>query len=358
MDKRKDFLGVNPDIRLDQILIDSNEHRPALFAMLNSFAVGTNPNFVVDGCAISWSGVEGNESWDVTAGYIFLNGELIKVDAQSGTGYDLNDDYLVFDKVVTYDPKGDITYNNGAPRQTWEVNRGVITSQLTAPSNTQIGIPGEDRLDDKIKEYLGDASTNNKGIVEKATSTEAKNGSVDKFIDAELFQATTPTTTTSGTVEKATGTEALNGESDRYIDAELFQDDLYASSAEAIAGTNNTKWVSPAGLSARDGGLVTKVIEIDDWDMVGVGSASVNHGLADHKKIRTIDCIIIEDAGLSDQILPLNFNQVSTGIAQGSINLTDSSTIILTRLSGGYFDSTDYDSTSYNRGWVTIKYIN
>jgi len=357
MDKRKDFLGVNPDIRLDQILIDSNEHRPALFAMLNSFAVGTNPNFVVDGCAISWSGVEGNESWDVTAGYIFLNGELIKVDAQSGTGYDLNDDYLVFDKVVTYDPKGDVTYNNGAPRQTWEVNRGVITSQLTPPSNTQIGIPGEDRLDDKIKEYLGDASTNNKGIVEKATSTEAKNGSVDKFIDAELFQATTPTTTTSGTVEKATGTEALNGESDRYIDAELFQDDLYASSAEAIAGTNNTKWVSPAGLSARDGGLVTKVIEIDDWDMNADETTAVIHGLANIQKIRSISIMIRPDSDITGTVTPLDYTN-SSGIANGTVSTINDSAVILRRITGGVFDSVNYNETTYNRGWITIKYIN
>ena len=41
----------------------------------------------------------------------------------------------------------------------------------------------------------------------------------------------------------------------------------------------------------------------------------------------------------------------------GGVRNIDGTNVILYRRTGGDFDATDYDATSYNRGWITIWYI-
>lgn len=151
MDKRLDFTGGNPDIRIDQILIDAEANRPALFAILQSYAVGTNPNFIISGCEFTIGGTAPNNTFDITEGYIFLNDEIVQVEAQSGT-YDFLTEVVVYSKVVTYNPKGDITYNDATPRQTWQENRGVVTVQSSV-AITELSVQG-DRINDKLAIYL------------------------------------------------------------------------------------------------------------------------------------------------------------------------------------------------------------
>jgi len=261
MDKRLDFLGVNPNIRLDQILIDSNEHRPAITAMMNSYAVGTNPNFIID-CDITAESIGLGSAWTVSEGYIFLNGEILKVDAQSGTYNSEGNRYLVFNKETTYDTRGIITYLDGTPRQTWQKNRGVITEQGTSGTTTQLNALTGDRLDDKIKAYTG------------------------------------------------------------------------------IALTDPTA------------GLQTKIIEIGDWNMDTTTGLNKNHGLT-LGDIRSISVIIIDDTGAAS--IPLDYDLGGTG-ASGNY-LATSTQIQLLRTTGGVFDNAGYNSTSYNRGWITIQYV-
>jgi hypothetical protein len=101
--------------------------------------------------------------------------------------------------------------------------------------------------------------------------------------------------------------------------------------------------------------LKTKVIEIGDWNMDSVSAINVAHGLStDFVKIRSISVMIIDDG--SSVMYPLNTVTTGTGSPQGGILQTGSTNIVLTRLTGGLFDGTGWDATSFNRGWVTIKY--
>lgn len=262
MDKRKDFTGVNPDIRLDQILIDPEANRPAMFAMLNSFAVGTVPSFIIDGCDPTI--VSGSpDGWSITAGYIFLDGEILQVEAQSGTFIN-GSDYLIYNKETTYDTRGDITYLDGTPRQTWQKNRGVISVESSRGSTDLDAFVFADRLDDKIKDYIA--------------------------LETEILSVT--------------------------------------------------------------GGLQTKIIEIGDWDMDTTASLNKNHGVT-LGNIRSINVVIRDDAGSAS--IPLDYDLAGTG---ASGNFAASSTQIqMLRTTGGLFDNTGYNSTSYNRGWITIQYI-
>lgn len=98
----------------------------------------------------------------------------------------------------------------------------------------------------------------------------------------------------------------------------------------------------------------TKVFSIGDWDMNTDHEVTITHGVTNlHQKIRGISVMIRNDAG--SVIVELTGQYYSDGSLGGQVTL-DSTTIYLYRVTGGFFDSTTYDSTSFNRGWVTIWY--
>jgi hypothetical protein len=188
MNIRKLFTGGEPDVRLDQILFGSNDDlRNALYASLASYSVGTNPNFIIDGCVVSVGGAAPNNTWSLTSGYIWLNDEILQVDAQSGT-YDSSTQFLAFSKNTTYRADGDKTFVDATPRQTLEQNRGIITVQGSV-SVTELDAIDGDTIDVKLKLYIGDASVTNKGVVEKATEAERNAKATDKYIDAALLHS-------------------------------------------------------------------------------------------------------------------------------------------------------------------------
>jgi hypothetical protein len=95
-----------------------------------------------------------------------------------------------------------------------------------------------------------------------------------------------------------------------------------------------------------------KIIEIGDWNMQTSESVFIAHHL-DADKIRFVRTAIRNDANSAKY--PLNFS--SGGTLAGVDGAWDATTVRLTRVSGGFFDSTDFNSNSYNRGWITIEYI-
>lgn len=97
--------------------------------------------------------------------------------------------------------------------------------------------------------------------------------------------------------------------------------------------------------------LLTKVVDIGDWDMDTNASVSVAHGLTS-TTIRAVDVWIREDVGNS--MLPLIYN--TAGTPSGYFNY-DGTNVVLNRLGGSVFDSTSYNATSFNRGYITIHYV-
>jgi len=95
-----------------------------------------------------------------------------------------------------------------------------------------------------------------------------------------------------------------------------------------------------------------KTIKIGDWDMDSTASITKAHGLT-ASKIRKVDAVIINDD--STIYMPIdsyyNYNAPNGCISYQATN------IVLSRIASGAFDSTDYNSTSFNRGWITIEYV-
>lgn len=111
--------------------------------------------------------------------------------------------------------------------------------------------------------------------------------------------------------------------------------------------------------------LKIKVVEIGDWNMDSSDAVTVDIGVS-REDIRMIQAMIRSD--LSSGLVPLNSPQNFTGgsygggvenpgggIDYGSEGLGGTS-IILSRATSGVFDTTDYNATAYNRGYVTVIY--
>lgn len=94
--------------------------------------------------------------------------------------------------------------------------------------------------------------------------------------------------------------------------------------------------------------LLSKTIDIGDWNMDSTLNKMVTHGIT-LNKIRTIDIIIRNDA--DDTYYPVDNYSADIGC---TITSTD---VSISRAIGGIFDNTSFDSTGFNRGWVTIFYI-
>ena len=97
--------------------------------------------------------------------------------------------------------------------------------------------------------------------------------------------------------------------------------------------------------------LSTKVIEIGDWDMDANAQLNLTvpgWDFAEYKKIRSMSVIIRDDTDSYYRNLLEAGHYIFPNIVSADIRLN--------RDNAGLFDSTSYDSTSYNRGWVYITY--
>jgi hypothetical protein len=121
-----------------------------------------------------------------------------------------------------------------------------------------------------------------------------------------------------------------------------------------IDSSQNTQLMGGLSFDSGTTNLKCKVIEIGDWNMDSTTSVTVAHGLT-LANIRSVSAIIRDDADAmySDLSSALDFSS-SQGASQHV--RADSTNIRLERDSGGYFDSSLYDKTSYNRGWIVIWY--
>lgn len=106
-------------------------------------------------------------------------------------------------------------------------------------------------------------------------------------------------------------------------------------------------------LNILDGAVLRhKVINIGDWDMDTYDNVFVAHELT-LSKIREVSVMIISDDGGNMASI-----DISNGSGAGASGVSiESSTVGLNRLAGGFFDNTSYDSTFFNRGWITIQYV-
>lgn len=182
-----------------------------LIEAFSSMLRSISENMILDGCVFSGD-IE--SSGAITAGWIMLDGEIIKVDAQSG----LVEPNIYFNKVDTFDSAGNKQFEDATFHDTYKKTRGVITSTV---SNLQYNGSTLSQL------IFRQATPTQTGMLETSTNAETQAGT-------DSSKAVTPSSLSS-----RTATETRTGL------AEL------ATTAEATAGTDTERIVTPAGLQSK-----------------------------------------------------------------------------------------------------------
>lgn len=140
-----------------------------------------------------------------------------------------------------------------------------------------------------------------------------------------------------------------------------FQDNLKVDVVKSRTSTSGIGFHIDKILANATATVVTlkkRILEIGDWNMSATVSVSIAHGI-DFTKIRSIFVLIRGDAGETypDARYPLN-NITGTGEGQGGyfISTSDPTKVYLHRLAGGQFHGSNYNATSFNRGWIILEY--
>ncbi len=100
--------------------------------------------------------------------------------------------------------------------------------------------------------------------------------------------------------------------------------------------------------------LFTERLPIGDWDMDATTSVNVSYDLDRPSILRSITAWVRNDA--DGEIGVLGQSPIVGGVMQVYISSVNLTTISLYRVPGGSFDTIDYDSTSFNRGYVVFEY--
>jgi len=115
----------------------------------------------------------------------------------------------------------------------------------------------------------------------------------------------------------------------------------------------NTYQLFEAAVKALNGGLLTKVINIGDWNMDTDDDITIPSTLLlnlDFDKLIDYKALILNDSST------IEYNLDEGGEIHKSDN-AGKADLSLFRDSGGVFDNTSFDSTPFNRGVVIIRYM-
>lgn len=115
-----------------------------------------------------------------------------------------------------------------------------------------------------------------------------------------------------------------------------------------------TGWSDTVTTNLAVGGLRRSIVEIDDWDMDATATLAVAHSLT-LANIRAVNVTIRNDADTAYYTLPA-FPSAFTD-ADCVLSSIDETNVNLSRSATGLFNSTDFNATSFNRGWIIIDYI-
>lgn len=332
---------------LDDIRFNDTAYRNAFNSILKVF--GTN--LIVQGCEVN-----GN---DVAAGYVLLNGELIKVDAHVRTG-----DY--YSKVTTYDAAGNKTFKNGQIQDVYEINRAVCAAgagplayngrRIFGNTAGQACEGNDARLSDsrRCNNTFDDAAAarNAMDVFSKAETNAAiaaivngAPGALDTLYELAAALGNDPNL--SATLLNAIANEATARANAVSAEANARQ------TADTIL-QDNINAIDLYVYEKNPSRLITKVIPIGPWDIPGTaGIKDVAHGIADRTKIISCSVYLINDNGLDAR--QLHNDDTDTGNSYYRVMAANVEIVIA---SGSYFRTADdWGLVATNRGHIVIEYL-
>lgn len=132
---RTDILGGFP-----YVLDDFDWHRESELEAITEIVKGLNGgnlNCIISGC--EWSPVA--DTWDISEGYMLVNGEIVKHDAQTGVP-DTDQGFDYWQVVVTesFDPAGTKALEDGGSADAYRVRRAVVQGNGFFPVGSDLRI--------------------------------------------------------------------------------------------------------------------------------------------------------------------------------------------------------------------------
>lgn len=105
-------------------------------------------------------------------------------------------------------------------------------------------------------------------------------------------------------------------------------------------------------------GYVSETYEIGDWNMDSNTYKTVSYTTTQTGAPVAISGVIRNDSGFYYPIHATDIGSDGT-TTEASVNISSfgSGNIYMVRKTGSSFDGTQFDSTGYNRGWITITYL-
>jgi hypothetical protein len=163
---------------------------------------------------------------------------------------------------------------------------------------------------------------------------------------------TGPTIGVTGNNANIDQNHTVKGSGDYNVTTTTGDINLVSSSGNVVAAGRNiaTDGAKLDGLGVQSEVLNTKVIDIGDWNMNSTTTIVVPHGLTLAKIRPPMAVLIRNDPDTAYSSLEARGAAVAGWLEANATN------VILNRIVGQSYDSTAYDSTSYNRGWITIRY--
>ena len=146
-------------------------------------------------------------------------------------------------------------------------------------------------------------------------------------------------------VDTGVGLVIIDGEGAETIDGATLVH-LYSQFQVAALVCDGTEWFLTEPLLYR--------LDIGDFNMDAGDFVSVTHNMVDHEKVRRITVMIRHDTSATKAS---DFNGSISGETGTREIFIDATIIRLVRQTGGPFDGTNYDATSYNRGFIEITYL-
>lgn len=135
---------------LDDIRFNDVAYRDAFKGILEAFNIPSNGRYIISGCEITQTGTPVPTHWQISAGYIFYDGEIYPVDAHSiqiqlGQGMD-----YYWQPVISYDAAGLKTFEDGLQHDTYEVRKAKVFYGTPPANYMPMAAP---RLIDMIADY-------------------------------------------------------------------------------------------------------------------------------------------------------------------------------------------------------------
>lgn len=346
MDKKIWFTGGEPDINIDDLGRNINANLDAILATLFEWLAGNNQNFIISGCELTITpGVEAS----VTAGYIFLNGEILQVDPQT-VAFGVLDVYY-YEKLTTYDPAGDKVYNNGMARQTWQVNRGKLTNSNIDPVN-----PTE--LDARGNTYAGKILEKIRGVYHESNAMSVTPDPKTNYFKLGISGAgswvvTIPAADDPTVTADVNFVHVFDHAPGTGFGTYEFRDTnglLIATSVHPEFGiqvNDNGVWRNLVTIPLV-GNMPPVVLPLGAWDMQGTPIKIIPHGQLSKEAIAAATARIIND--------PQDTFFDFSGSAGGWISWDDTNVYLeRTGTGSGRFNTTEFNDGVIDRGNVYLR---